>query len=120
LAAAGARPDVRAPVPGVPHALSPHAGDLRPPAPRRRRSEIHAMTLIDKVRDRLRQPTERALSAAFRHAKRVPFVRRRLEAEYERMLEEIRKAAKPYRDRVPSHVRLPEQGQDRVALLGQI
>ena len=78
------------------------------------------MTLIDKVRDRLRQPTERALSAAFRHAKRVPFVRRRLEAEYERMLEEIRKAAKPYRDRVPSHVRLPEQGQDRVALLGQI
>lgn len=82
------------------------------------------MTLLhetrDRLRDRLRQPAERALSIAFRYAKRVPFVRKRLEAEYASMLEEIRAAAKPYRDQAPSHPRLPEHGHDRAALLAEI
>lgn len=78
------------------------------------------MTLLDKTRERLRPHAERVLSTAFRYAKRVPFVRERLEAEYATMLEEIRAAAKPYRDRAPSHIQLPARGHDRAALLAQI
>ncbi|MCA9704598.1 MAG: aminotransferase class V-fold PLP-dependent enzyme [Myxococcales bacterium] len=78
------------------------------------------MKLLDRTRDRLRRRGERALSTAFGWAKRVPFVRDRLEAEYARMLEDIRASAKPYRDRVPAHRRLPDQGRPREALLAQI
>lgn len=78
------------------------------------------MTLLAKTRDRLRTHTERALSTAFDHAKRIPFVRRRLEAEYARMLDEIRAAAKPYRDRLPKHARLPAAGRDREELFAEI
>lgn len=77
-------------------------------------------SLLHETRERLRPHAERALSVAFRYAKRMPFVRRRLEAEYAGMLEEIRAAAKPYRDRVQSHARLPEEGQDRATLLAEI
>lgn len=75
---------------------------------------------LHRTRDRLRAHGERVLSTAFRYAKRVPFVRDRLEAEYASMLEEIRAAAKPYRDRLPANVRLPDQGHDREDLLAQI
>ncbi len=78
------------------------------------------MKLLDKTRQRLRTHGERALSTAFRYAKRVPFVRERLEAEYATMLEEIRRAAKPYRDRLPSYPRLPDEGRGREELLAEI
>ena len=77
-------------------------------------------SLLADARERVRPHAERALSVAFQYAKRVPLVRRRLEAEYASMLEEIRKAAKPYRDRGPSHVRLPEQGRERTEILAEI
>jgi len=78
------------------------------------------MRPFDKAALHLRDRAERALSIAFRYAKRVPFVRARLEAEYATMLEEIRASAKPYRDRLPSHPRLPDEGQPREDLLAEI
>ena len=77
-------------------------------------------SLLADARERVRPHAERALSVAFQYAKRVPLVRRRLEAEYASMLEEIRKAAKPYRERGPSHVRLPEQGRQRTEILSRV
>lgn len=80
----------------------------------------HDKSLLDETRERLRPHAERALAVAFRYAKRVPFVRRRLEAEYATMLEDIRKAAKPYRDRGPGQTRLPAQGRARAEIMGEI
>ncbi|MEM7155397.1 MAG: aminotransferase class V-fold PLP-dependent enzyme [Myxococcota bacterium] len=78
------------------------------------------MKLIDQTRQRLRQRGERVLSTAFRYAKRVPFVRARLEAEYASMLEGMRESAKPYRDRLERVTRLPEQGRARQDILDEI
>ena len=78
------------------------------------------MKLLDKTRDRLRARGERALSTAFHYAKRLPFVRARLEAEYASMLAGMRDSAKPYRDRLPRHRRLPEQGLPRPDVLAEI
>ncbi len=57
----------------------------------------------------LAQPLERGL-------RRVPFVRRQMEREYTRLLEELRQALKPYHD-MPVFTRLPETGWDRMTLL---
>jgi sphinganine-1-phosphate aldolase len=79
-----------------------------------------ARSRLDDARERLRPHAERALSLAFRYAKRVPLVRRRLEAEYATMLEDIRKAAKPYQQRTPARAVLPAAGVERPALLAEI
>lgn len=82
------------------------------------------MKLLDKTRARLRARLqtggEQVLSTAFRYAKRVPFVRARLEAEYASMLDDMRHSAKPYRDRLDRHVRLPATGHDRQQVLAEI
>ncbi len=78
------------------------------------------MKLLDKTRHALRQRGERVLSTAFHYAKRVPFVRARLEAEYATMLEGMRHSAKPYHDRLPRHARIPDEGHDRAQLLEEI
>lgn len=78
------------------------------------------MKFFDKTRDRLRQQGEQVLSTAFRYAKRVPFVRARLEAEYASMLEGMRQSAKPYRDSLTRHTRLPSEGRERQAILEEI
>jgi sphinganine-1-phosphate aldolase len=79
-----------------------------------------AKPLLHEARERLRPHAERALAVAFRYAKRVPFVRQRLEAEYATMLEDIRRSAKPYRDRGSSHTQLPVKGRARTELLAEI
>jgi len=60
------------------------------------------------------------LSTAFRYAKRVPFVRARLEAEYATMLDDLREGTKPYRDRLTRHGRLPAEGRERQEILDEI
>jgi glutamate/tyrosine decarboxylase-like PLP-dependent enzyme len=56
----------------------------------------------------------------FDYAKRMPFVKDRIEAEFESMMKDLRKAAKPYRDELPSNSRLPPEGVARDALLEQM
>jgi sphinganine-1-phosphate aldolase len=51
---------------------------------------------------------------------RVPFVRRRVEREYGKLMAELEPSLKPYRGQFPSFTSLPEQGHDRARLLDQL
>jgi sphinganine-1-phosphate aldolase len=68
----------------------------------------------------LRRAGDEAAALAERGAMAVPFVRRRVEREYDRMLAELEPAVKPYgRERAPL-IRLPAEGRDREELLNEI
>ncbi len=62
----------------------------------------------------------RALEALFKYAKRLPVLRERIEAEYEKVLEDMRGSMRPYKDDVPRHVKLPRQGRSRDELLEEM
>ncbi|MBC8073822.1 MAG: hypothetical protein IAG13_36220, partial [Deltaproteobacteria bacterium] len=53
----------------------------------------------------------RALDRLFQHAKRLPFLRERIAAEYDKLLGELRRSAKPYADELPRTTTLPEHGR---------
>ncbi|MEM7433606.1 MAG: aminotransferase class V-fold PLP-dependent enzyme [Myxococcota bacterium] len=65
-------------------------------------------------------PLEPLVARIYRHAKRLPMVRERLEAEYAPIMDALRKSAKPYSDDVENHARLPEQGRSRDEILAGI
>ncbi len=68
----------------------------------------------------VRRASGRALETLFKYAKRVPFVRDRIEAEYEKVLDDMRGSMRPYKDDVPRHVRLPSAGRAREDLLAEM
>ncbi len=65
-------------------------------------------------------PLEPIVARIYKYAKRLPIVKNRLEAEYAPIMQELRKAAKPYAGEVESHGTLPEQGIPRQEVLAQI
>jgi sphinganine-1-phosphate aldolase len=73
---------------------------------------------------RLRAPLSRAgrgaLDTLFHYAKKVPFVRARIDAEYEKLLGDLRHAARPYGDENPKVECLPEHGRPRAEVLRQM
>lgn len=75
------------------------------------------MGITDRTKQRLEDLGENVLSTMFRYAKRMPFVRDRIEAEMQSMMADLRKAAKPYRGQLPVQDRLPADGVERAALL---
>lgn len=61
------------------------------------------------------------LAAGFEFVlRRVPALRRRLDAQYETLLADIEPALKPYRAEMPATTRLPAAGRDRVAILAEM
>lgn len=70
--------------------------------------------------ERLRPLARRAMEGAFQRAKRLPFVGERIAAEYEKMLGELRKSAKPYATTTPRTTRLPAEGRARDALFTEM
>lgn len=77
---------------------------------------MDAVKWLERVGSHMPRPLARALEKGMR---RVPFVRRRVEQEYDRLLGELREALKPYRD-VPAFDRLPERGLSRETILDWI
>ncbi len=73
-----------------------------------------------RIGARLEQVGQDVLGTLFRYAKRVPGVRARIEAEYDKLMVELRKAAKPYAGELPALRRLPEQGRPREAILAEM
>lgn len=69
------------------------------------------------LRRRLDRAGRRALDRIFQQAKRLPIVGDRIAAEYEKMLAEIRRGAKPYADELPRTTVLPTQGRTRSDVL---
>ena len=82
------------------------------------------MTWTKKTLNRVRRPLHRrgraALDALFHQAKRVPWIRARIEAEYAKIMTELRHAAHPYADELPAVRRLPTSGLSRQDVLQQM
>ena len=78
------------------------------------------MDLKERTKQRLRDTGESVAGALFERAKKLPFFRDRIAAEYEKMMGDLRAAAKPYRDELPSYDRLPESGRDRAEILAEM
>ena len=60
------------------------------------------------------------LAGLERGLKRLPPLRRLLEREYEKLLDELEPSLKPYRGRFPSFARLPAQGRPREEILEEM
>jgi glutamate/tyrosine decarboxylase-like PLP-dependent enzyme len=75
---------------------------------------------IRRVRTPLANAKREALDTVFRYAKKIPFVRDRIDAEFEKVLADLRHAARPYGDEFGRVERLPEQGLDRAEVLEQM
>lgn len=65
-------------------------------------------------------PLEPLVARIYRFAKRFPAVRDRLDAEYEPIMAELRKSAKPYKGKVEAFSSLPESGKPREEILSSL
>ncbi len=74
------------------------------------------MIVRDAVQEGMRSIEKRAL----RLARRVPFLRQRLENQYAPVMAELSRALKPYRDELPELRRLPATGMPREQVLAQM
>jgi glutamate/tyrosine decarboxylase-like PLP-dependent enzyme len=72
------------------------------------------------LESRLGSVNPRLLSWVFDKAKKIPAVRKKLDAEYEVLLADLADTIKPYRGRFESVPRLPAQGRDRAAILDEM
>lgn len=78
------------------------------------------MTLVQDAKERFGKAGRGALDRLFQLAKRIPGVRERIAAEYDKMLEEIRKSAHPFPDDVARRTRLGEHGIGRDAVVAEM
>jgi len=72
------------------------------------------------LRRRLDRAGRRALDRIFQQAKRLPIVGDRIAAEYEKMLAEIRRGAKPYAETTPRTTTIPTSGRARDVVLADM
>jgi hypothetical protein len=79
-----------------------------------------ATAIKQRTKQRLRDAGESVAGVLFEQAKRLPFLKDRISSEYDKVMSELRRAAKPYRDELPSITRLPERGRSRDEILGQM
>ncbi|MDF1596010.1 MAG: aminotransferase class V-fold PLP-dependent enzyme [Acidimicrobiia bacterium] len=68
----------------------------------------------------LRRVNPRLAGWAYSGLRRIPPVRRRLEAEFDGLVAGMEEAVKPYRKDLPSYHRMPDQGVDRAEILTQM
>jgi sphinganine-1-phosphate aldolase len=73
-----------------------------------------------RAKQRLRDAGESVAGVLFEQAKRLPFLKDRISSEYDKVMAELRRAAKPYRDELPSVSRLPDHGRSHDEILGQM
>jgi glutamate/tyrosine decarboxylase-like PLP-dependent enzyme len=72
------------------------------------------------LRQRLGEAWRSAERRALHVAKKIPFVRNKMEAQYASMVAGMEKSLKPYRDELPRHRALPAAGRERVAILREM
>lgn len=73
-----------------------------------------------RFRQTLDAMSARAAAAFEAGAKRIPWIRHRLEAQYESLLAEIEPSLKPYRNELTAHTRLPAIGRSRDDILAEM
>jgi glutamate/tyrosine decarboxylase-like PLP-dependent enzyme len=77
-------------------------------------------SIKQRAKQRLRDAGESVAGVLFEQAKKLPFVRDKIAAEYDKVMAELRNAAKPYRDEFPSCSALPEHGRAADEILAQM
>lgn len=78
------------------------------------------MDLTERAKQRLRTTSETLASSLFEYAKRLPLVKNRIAAEYDKLLADLRKSAKPYADEFESTTTLPDRGRGGDELLREL
>jgi len=78
------------------------------------------MSIKDLAKKQFSKINPEVVGKVFKVAKKIPFVRRRIEQELDGFMAEMERAAKPYRDEFTRHSQLPETGVEREAVLDQI
>lgn len=80
----------------------------------------HAVDIKDRAKQRIVKTGESVASLLFEYAKKLPLVKDRIDAEYAKMMGDLREAAKPYRDEFPSCGELPDGRRDHDEVLAQM
>jgi len=75
------------------------------------------MKIKDVVEKQLGRLPPGMLTGAFKVAKKIPWVRERIEREYSTMLEAMETSLRPYRGEFPSYSALPAEGTSRTEVL---
>ena len=79
---------------------------------------------IDKIQEilegRLGSVNPRILTWVFDKAKKIPAVKRKLDAEYDGLIADLAEVVKPYREQFDSVPALPEEGRGREEILEQM
>ncbi len=57
---------------------------------------------------------------AERHLKKIPSIRRKIEKEYDELMDGLETSLKPYKDKFPTFARLPETGRSRAEVLQEM
>ena len=78
------------------------------------------VSIKDRAKRQLRDASESVAGVLFEQAKKLPFIKDKIAAEYDKMMVELRHSAKPYRDDYPSCHELPEAGRPREEILAQM
>ena len=78
------------------------------------------MSVARRTRRRLENLGKNALSTAFHRVKRLPIVKDLIAKQYDTMMEELRKAAKPYRDDGDPRDAIPERARPRAEVLAEM
>lgn len=81
--------------------------------------DLHRRALR-RVRAPLANAGRGALDTLFKYVKKIPVVRDRIDAEYDEIMGDLRRAARPYGDEFGVMDRLPEQGRDRQVVLDEM
>ncbi len=78
------------------------------------------MDITERAKQRIRTTGETLASSLFEFAKRLPIVKNRIAAEYDKLLVDLRKSAKPYADEFATSSRLPSSGRPHAELLAEL
>jgi glutamate/tyrosine decarboxylase-like PLP-dependent enzyme len=62
----------------------------------------------------------RILSGVYDHLKNIPFIKRRVDREYDGMMDDLEKVVRPYTDRFPTRRTIPTEGVDRSEILAEM
>lgn len=71
------------------------------------------MGIKDRIRNPIGKTGSRFISWGAKYIKSVPFVRRKIEKEYDGIMRELESSVKPYRDRFSTFSSIPEFGLDK-------
>jgi sphinganine-1-phosphate aldolase len=78
------------------------------------------MDVTDSIFKKLLQKYPRTLAMMEKYLKSIPFVERRIEQQYDKIMEIWEPALKPYRDRFPAFTQLPPVGRNREEILNEM